>query len=76
MFLATAARQAREHADTCTERGCHAAALALESAVDAAAREQLAEMAPEPDTTGIPPPSKPWPSGRTERDDDSRCARS
>ena len=56
MSLANAARQAREHADACADPGCLAAAVALESAVDAAAKEQLAEMAPEPDTSGVPEP--------------------
>jgi hypothetical protein len=57
MSLTERARITREHADVCVEPHCHALANALEGAVDAEARGQVAELSPEPDTTGIAPPA-------------------
>ena len=54
--LSEAAADARARADVSLDPGHHAVANALEGALDAAAREQLAEMAPQPDTEGIPDP--------------------
>ena len=57
MSLADKAREARAHADTCTDRACHALANALEGALDAEAREQLRELEPDPaDPDSFPPP--------------------
>jgi hypothetical protein len=56
MSLFDKARQARTHANVCADPGCHALAAALESALDAAAREQLSELREPADLTGIPDP--------------------
>lgn len=56
MSLSTAAKQAREHADVCGSPGCVAAAAALESALDAEAREQINGLKAEPNLAGIAPP--------------------
>jgi hypothetical protein len=57
MSLSDKAREARAHADGCTNPSCHAVAAALEGALHAAAREQLAGLEPEQaDPSGIPDP--------------------
>ena len=56
MSLFDKARAARAHADGCTNPSCHRLAHAFESALDAEAREQLQELAPDHSTDGIPPP--------------------
>ena len=56
MSLSDAAKVTREHADACTDPGCHAVAHASQAAVHAESRQQLAELEPEPDLEGIPPP--------------------
>ena len=58
MSLSDKARAAREHADVCLDRGCHAVALAMEGALAAEAREQLAELREEPDLSTFPTPAE------------------
>lgn len=58
MSLFDKAREAHEHASQCTNRGCHATAAALLAAVDAQARQLLAEFGPSHDTAGIPTPEE------------------
>jgi hypothetical protein len=52
MSLFEKAREAREHADQCTDPGCHRVALALEAALHA----ELHPPPPPGDTEGIPDP--------------------
>ncbi|OBF33268.1 hypothetical protein A5724_19560 [Mycobacterium sp. ACS1612] len=52
--LADAARDARAAAELSDDAGTHALAAVLEASVAAAAREQLAELTPEPDLSGLP----------------------
>ena len=57
MDVHAAAKAAREHADQCTVRACHAVALALEGA-DRAEENRLLLAGltdDQPDLTGIPP---------------------
>jgi hypothetical protein len=56
--LNDAAKEAREHTDTCTDPSCHALANALETAETAEAQEQLSEFQPEHDVEGIPSPAE------------------
>jgi hypothetical protein len=56
MSLSDRVREARELADRSLDPADHAYAAALEGAVDAAAREQLSELAPGPTHDGIPDP--------------------
>jgi hypothetical protein len=59
MSLSDKARAARERADASIEPADHAVAHALESALDAEAREQLAELQPEPpDPESFPTPAE------------------
>ena len=55
MSLHDAARRAREHADVCTDRGCHAVANALEAAQRAEEDRLLMAGLTEPDP-GVPFP--------------------
>ncbi|HEX3284357.1 MAG TPA: hypothetical protein VHT50_06780 [Mycobacterium sp.] len=56
--LSDAARDARAAADVSLDPALHRVAAALEDAVAAAAREQLSELQPEPDLSGIPTPEE------------------